>query len=255
MGVEHVTVAHGDLPMATGIGALDPFDGVTLVPDRYSDGTNIIRVPVRSGFRFSYGPGSFQRHLAECGRLGMRGPGGAPARTGLRRGLAGRPGGTVTPADDAPGPGRRVSRLANDATGADHLTVDLPTPDRALAVGAHPDDIEFGCGATLAKWAADGCTIHHLVLTDGAKGTWDPEQDTALAGRRSARTNSARRPAGSAAATSASSADPTASCATASPSSGRCAGGSGRSDPTSCSAMTRGVATGCTPTTATPASS
>ena len=31
---------------------------------------------------------------------------------------------------------------------------DLPVPDRALAIAAHPDDIEFGCGATLAKWSA-----------------------------------------------------------------------------------------------------
>ena len=52
-------------------------------------------------------------------------------------------------------------------------TIDLETPKVALAVGAHPDDIEFGCGATLAKWAAAGCRIHHLVLTDGSKGTWD----------------------------------------------------------------------------------
>lgn len=62
---------------------------------------------------------------------------------------------------------------------------DLPTPRVALAIGAHPDDIEFGCGATLAKWAADGCTIHHLVCTDGSKGTWDPWADkVALAERR-----------------------------------------------------------------------
>jgi LmbE family N-acetylglucosaminyl deacetylase len=54
---------------------------------------------------------------------------------------------------------------------------DLPTPDRALAIGAHPDDIEFGCGATLAKWAAQGCEVSHLVCTDGSKGTWDPTQD------------------------------------------------------------------------------
>jgi LmbE family N-acetylglucosaminyl deacetylase len=57
------------------------------------------------------------------------------------------------------------------------LTVDLPTPTRALAIGAHPDDIEFGCGATLAKWAAAGCRLHHLILTDGSKGSWDPEAD------------------------------------------------------------------------------
>ena len=57
------------------------------------------------------------------------------------------------------------------------VTVDLPIPARALAVAAHPDDIEFGCGATLAKWAAAGCEVHHLVCTDGSKGTWDPHQD------------------------------------------------------------------------------
>lgn len=55
----------------------------------------------------------------------------------------------------------------------------LPVPGVALAVGAHPDDIEFGCGATLAKWAAAGCRIHHLVCTDGSKGSWDPEEDAA----------------------------------------------------------------------------
>lgn len=53
------------------------------------------------------------------------------------------------------------------------LSVDLPVPQRALAIGAHPDDIEFGCGATLAKWADAGCEVHLLVLTDGSKGTWD----------------------------------------------------------------------------------
>ena len=42
------------------------------------------------------------------------------------------------------------------------FTTDLAIPERALAIGAHPDDIEIGCGGTLAKWAASGCTIHHL---------------------------------------------------------------------------------------------
>jgi LmbE family N-acetylglucosaminyl deacetylase len=58
-------------------------------------------------------------------------------------------------------------------------SVDLPTPERALAVGAHPDDIEFGCGGTLAKWAGAGCIINHVVCTDGSKGTWDPKADIA----------------------------------------------------------------------------
>jgi LmbE family N-acetylglucosaminyl deacetylase len=59
------------------------------------------------------------------------------------------------------------------------VTGDIPVPKRALAVGAHPDDVEFGCGGTLAKWAAAGCEIFHLVCTDGSKGSWDPDEDTA----------------------------------------------------------------------------
>jgi LmbE family N-acetylglucosaminyl deacetylase len=55
---------------------------------------------------------------------------------------------------------------------------DLPTPASALAIAAHPDDVEFGCGGTLAKWAAAGCVVHHLVCTDGSKGSWDPHDDT-----------------------------------------------------------------------------
>ncbi|HET7722988.1 MAG TPA: PIG-L family deacetylase, partial [Acidimicrobiales bacterium] len=56
---------------------------------------------------------------------------------------------------------------------------DLPAPARALAIGAHPDDVEFGCGGTLAKWAAAGCAISHLICTDGSKGSWDPDDDPA----------------------------------------------------------------------------
>lgn len=71
------------------------------------------------------------------------------------------------------------------AVGATTISRDLPTPRVALAIGAHPDDVEFGCGATLAKWADAGCVVHHLVCTDGSKGTWDPAADAAaLAARR-----------------------------------------------------------------------
>ncbi|MGI9615979.1 MAG: PIG-L deacetylase family protein [Acidimicrobiales bacterium] len=58
-------------------------------------------------------------------------------------------------------------------------STNLATPTSALAIGAHPDDIDFGCGATLAKWAADGCVVNVLVCTDGSKGTWDPDADDA----------------------------------------------------------------------------
>jgi LmbE family N-acetylglucosaminyl deacetylase len=46
-----------------------------------------------------------------------------------------------------------------------------------MAIVAHPDDAEFQCGATLARWAAEGAVIHHLVCTDGSKGSWDPTED------------------------------------------------------------------------------
>jgi LmbE family N-acetylglucosaminyl deacetylase len=48
-----------------------------------------------------------------------------------------------------------------------------------LAIGAHPDDIEFGCGASLAQWARAGAHVELAVLTDGSKGTWDPTCDLA----------------------------------------------------------------------------
>ncbi len=52
-----------------------------------------------------------------------------------------------------------------------------PPPARAMAIAAHPDDVEFGCGATLARWAAAGTEIVHVICTDGSKGTWDPGAD------------------------------------------------------------------------------
>ncbi len=39
-----------------------------------------------------------------------------------------------------------------------------------LAVGAHPDDIEFGCGGTLIKYAEKGHDVFLLVLTRGNVG-------------------------------------------------------------------------------------
>lgn len=55
----------------------------------------------------------------------------------------------------------------------------LPVPASAMTVGAHPDDAEFGAGGTLARWAAAGCEVTIVVLTDGSKGTWDESLSTA----------------------------------------------------------------------------
>jgi 2-phospho-L-lactate/phosphoenolpyruvate guanylyltransferase len=71
LGVRVVVVAHGDLPLAAGLAELGAFDGITLVPDRHGNGTNVIQLPAGCGFRFSYGPGSFERHRTEGARLGL----------------------------------------------------------------------------------------------------------------------------------------------------------------------------------------
>ena len=70
-GARRVIVAHADLPLARELAWVGAFAGVTLVPDHRDDGTNVICVPARSAFTFSYGPGSFARHGTEAHRLGL----------------------------------------------------------------------------------------------------------------------------------------------------------------------------------------
>jgi LmbE family N-acetylglucosaminyl deacetylase len=43
----------------------------------------------------------------------------------------------------------------------------LPEPLDVIAVGAHPDDVEIGCGGTLALLAAQGHRVGMVDLTDG----------------------------------------------------------------------------------------
>ena len=71
LGVARAVVAHADLPLATDLGWVADGEGVTLVPDRHGDGTNVACVPTSAGFRFAYGAGSCARHEAEARRLGL----------------------------------------------------------------------------------------------------------------------------------------------------------------------------------------
>jgi LmbE family N-acetylglucosaminyl deacetylase len=41
---------------------------------------------------------------------------------------------------------------------------------KILAIGAHPDDIEFGCGGALVKYAQKGHRVYLLVMTGGGLG-------------------------------------------------------------------------------------
>lgn len=47
--------------------------------------------------------------------------------------------------------------------------------ERVLVVTAHPDDVDFGAGATMAHWVADGIEVTYCVITDGDAGGFDPE--------------------------------------------------------------------------------
>jgi LmbE family N-acetylglucosaminyl deacetylase len=44
-----------------------------------------------------------------------------------------------------------------------------------LVVAAHPDDIEFGCAGTVARWVQEGARVTYALLTNGAAGSSDPE--------------------------------------------------------------------------------
>lgn len=49
-----------------------------------------------------------------------------------------------------------------------------------MAIGAHPDDVEFGAGGTIFNWTSSGSEAAIVVVTDGSKGSWDPSIDRSL---------------------------------------------------------------------------
>ena len=112
-GCEVVVVAHGDLPLATELAWVADFHGVTVVPDRRGDGTNVLAVPTAAGFRFAYGPGSAERHRAEAARLEL------PVRTVDDKRL----GWDVDTPDDL----AIFDDLASDDLASDDLASDGPT--------------------------------------------------------------------------------------------------------------------------------
>ena len=51
----------------------------------------------------------------------------------------------------------------------------FPQPERVLVISAHPDDPDFGAAGTVALWAAQGAEVYYVVVTDGSKGSADPD--------------------------------------------------------------------------------
>jgi LmbE family N-acetylglucosaminyl deacetylase len=57
-----------------------------------------------------------------------------------------------------------------DANGGNHVYV----PESAMAIVAHPDDIDFSSAGTLARWAQAGCRVSCLLCTSGDVGIAEP---------------------------------------------------------------------------------
>ena len=55
----------------------------------------------------------------------------------------------------------------------------VENPLRILGIFAHPDDSEFTCGGSAAIWAEQGAEMTYVIVTNGAAGSNDPNQDLA----------------------------------------------------------------------------
>jgi LmbE family N-acetylglucosaminyl deacetylase len=55
------------------------------------------------------------------------------------------------------------------------MTFSTLTPKIVLGIAAHPDDLDFGASGAMAVFASEGAEVHYLILTDGSKGSEDPD--------------------------------------------------------------------------------
>jgi LmbE family N-acetylglucosaminyl deacetylase len=76
----------------------------------------------------------------------------------------------------------------------------VPKPDteieRALVVGAHPDDIDFGCAGTVATWVDAGVEVTYLLVTRGDQGGFDDTPREQMAAMREAEQRAAAKAVG-----------------------------------------------------------
>lgn len=54
-------------------------------------------------------------------------------------------------------------------------------PQKALVIVAHPDDIEFSCAGTVARWIKDGAEVAYVLCTSGDVGIAEPGMTKAKA--------------------------------------------------------------------------
>jgi len=72
----------------------------------------------------------------------------------------------------------KITPIKNDIASPQELGTWVDNKN-ILVILAHPDDPEFFCGATLARWVKQGHEVHYCLLTCGDKGSNDPEKTPA----------------------------------------------------------------------------
>lgn len=70
-GATRAVIVHADLAKPTPFAWVSDFDGITIVPDRHGQGTNVLALPTDAVFEFAYGEGSRVRHEQEATRRGF----------------------------------------------------------------------------------------------------------------------------------------------------------------------------------------
>ena len=65
-------------------------------------------------------------------------------------------------------------------------TPNSPSPGPLLAFGAHPDDIEFGCGGVIAREARGGRSAHFVICSQGEAGSYGTPKQRVAEARRAA---------------------------------------------------------------------
>jgi LmbE family N-acetylglucosaminyl deacetylase len=74
------------------------------------------------------------------------------------------------------------------------MTNQTYVPKRVMAIVAHPDDIEFSCAGTIARWVKQGADVCYVLCTSGDVGIIDPHitKDEAAAIREREQTAAAK---------------------------------------------------------------
>lgn len=87
---------------------------------------------------------------------------------------------------------RRANRIPSREMA--ESTVDTDGIERVLVVVAHPDDCDFGCAATTARWTDAGISVSYCIVTDGQAGGFDRSlpRERVAAMRRAEQTAAAR---------------------------------------------------------------